>query len=731
MTIKVKIITVLLAVLLTMTPAAQAESIDFPVPDSIKPAIDFWIKVYTEVDTESGFLHDSRNLSIIYTSLPRDRKTINNTRDSIRKDLEVLASGKREGLTQSQQELLALWGADVSNERLQQASRNVRWQLGQSDRFIAGLKRSGAYRDHIESVIREKGMPLELSILPHVESSFHPGAYSSAAATGMWQFVRSTAQRFMQVDYVVDERLDPYEATKGAMALLEYNYNALGSWPLALTAYNHGANGIARAIRDVGSADIGQIISNYRGPRFGFASRNFYPQFLAAMEVDTNAEKYYGYVDRDPAPDFMTFEMDSYIDPIVVANSLGVSMSALKAYNPALQPSVWSGTKRIPKGYRLKLDKKVFSGDMAVALNTISATQRFTEQIPDESYTVRQGDSLSVIASRYNTSISELVAINQLRDRNRIRIGQTLLLPQPDGSVPSLVINDTPRAIPADGEYMVSRGDTVSVIAARFSMSPKDVLALNGLNEKSVIYPGQTLRLRGEQVTSAALPNTENIDPRTEADSSNAPVASDAVNASNIAVSTPEVETEQETEALAVAEQAVVNDEADAVDFTAEAVASSDSQDELSLLVDLQSDPSDYSVAQNMTIEIQASETLGHYADWLEVRAWDIRRLNKMDFSQPVIVGRRLKLDFANVSVEEFEQKRQEYHRDLQTNFFSSWRIRETEQYNIKRNDYLVNLTKERSVPLWLFRQYNPEVDSARLQIGQAVVFPVIERVDI
>ncbi len=137
-------------------------------------------------------------------------------------------------------------------------------------------------------------MPIELAILPHVESSYHPGAYSSAAATGMWQIVRSTAQRFMRVDYVVDQRLDPYAASNGAMELLEYNYNALGSWPLALTAYNHGANGIARAIRDVGSTDIGRIIADYKGPRFGFASRNFYPQFLAALHVDQNAQEYFG-----------------------------------------------------------------------------------------------------------------------------------------------------------------------------------------------------------------------------------------------------------------------------------------------------------------------------------------------------------------------------------------------------------------------------------------------------
>ena len=278
---------------LLMLTATQAAESDFPIPDNIRPAINFWIKVYTEADTQSGFLHDSEDLSIIYTKLGRDRDTINSTRDRIAADLRVLASGRRSGLSTAQQELLDLWGDKATNARLERAAGNIRWQLGQSDRFMEGLKRAGAYREHIESVVLSKGMPIELSILPHVESSFHPGAYSSAAATGMWQFVRSTAQRFMRVDYVVDDRLDPYTATYGAMDLLEFNYKALGNWPLALTAYNHGANGIARAVRDVGSDDIGRIIAEYRGPRFGFASRNYYAQFLAAREIAANPHQYF------------------------------------------------------------------------------------------------------------------------------------------------------------------------------------------------------------------------------------------------------------------------------------------------------------------------------------------------------------------------------------------------------------------------------------------------------
>ncbi len=684
--------------------ALQAAESDFPVPDNIRPAIAFWIKVYTEADTQSGFLHDSENLSVVYTKLQRDRQTINSTRERIAADLRVLASGKRQGLSAAQQELLALWGENVSNARLERAASNVRWQLGQSDRFMEGLKRAGAYREHIESVARSKGMPVELSILPHVESSFHPGAYSSAAATGMWQFVRSTAQRFMRVDYVVDERLDPYAATYGAMDLLEFNYNALGNWPLALTAYNHGANGIARAVRDVGSDDIGRIIDEYRGPRFGFASRNFYPQFLAALEVDRNYEQYYGPIQVDFHPGFHEETLDAFIAVADLTDSLGVSIADMQRDNPALQPAVWSGTKMIPKGYRIKVRRDILpGGNLLASLQSLPLTALHSEQIPDLSYVVRSGDSLSVIAERYDTTVSELVAINQLRDRNQIRIGQELLLPQRDGFVPTLIVS-SPQEVPTSGQYQVRRGDTVSIIAERYQLSTEELIALNNLNSSGLIYPGQNLILRapGEPTQTLpimqTLPSTENVA---------------AVEVDNVEDSLIEEAVEPSFDASLLAAEAGL----------------SVAEEQQQLLTDLSADPADYSVSADGSIEIQAIETLGHYADWLGIPTQRLRNLNGLSFREPVMIGERLRLDFANVDRATFENRRLEFHRRVQQQFFANWRIQDTEEYSIQRRDFLESLTRERSVPMWLFRQYNPELDFERLQIGQVVVFPVVQPV--
>lgn len=719
----------MLVLVFSGAPVLAADAEHFPFPENLRPAVEFWTQVYTEVDTSSGFLHDPENLAVIYARVDRSTEEVNEVRRYIAADLRVLASGKREGLTASQQHILSLWPEGVSNQRLARAADNVRWQLGQSDRFLAGMRRSGAYRAHIEDVVLSKGMPIELAVLPHVESSFHPGAYSSAAATGMWQFIRSTAQRFMQVDYVVDERLDPYSATYGAMDLLQYNYNALGTWPLALTAYNHGANGMARAVAETGTDDIGRIIAEYRGPRFGFASRNFYPQFLAVLEVESRLEEFFGELELDPPQEFVEMEMTAYVDARTIAETLNVSLDELRRTNPALQPSVWSGTKRIPRGYRLKLDRAAWSGDLLASLGQIPVQQRFNEQIPDVSYTVRSGDSLSVIAARYNTTISELVAINQLRDRNRIRVGQVLLLPQQEGAQTLLASNTSSTAnsqdIPDNGRYEVRRGDSLSLIAERFRLNQDRLMAINNLNERDVIYPGQTLVLTGEEQVQPVLLASNPV---------SEPTIRQELEELEEAEEVAEVEDQAATVAgLAGLQQSTIVLEQLDIDSASPALPLNDLmqaiEEEEQLAQDLSTDPADYSVASNDTIEIQAAETLGHYADWLGIRAWDLRRLNNMNFSDPVIIGSRLKLSFSEVDKGTFERRRREYHRDLQQAYFEQWRIRGTEKYTIRNRDLLATLARRRSVPMWLFQQYNPDVDAHRISIGQEVVFPIVEPV--
>jgi membrane-bound lytic murein transglycosylase D len=172
------------------------------------------------------------------------------------------------------------------------AGERVRIQRGQRERFKRGLEISGRYDAVFRDIFRQAGLPEDLAYLPHVESSFQANAHSSAGAVGIWQFTRSAARVFMNVDGAVDERLNPVASARGAARYLRYAYDRLGSWPLALTAYNHGIAGMQRA-RDAFGTDFMRIVYYYNSPQFGFASRNFYAEFLAARDVARQPERFF------------------------------------------------------------------------------------------------------------------------------------------------------------------------------------------------------------------------------------------------------------------------------------------------------------------------------------------------------------------------------------------------------------------------------------------------------
>lgn len=725
---------VLLGLLTLSASPAQAQSEALPRPAELEPAIRFWTRVYTEVDTDSGFLHDARNLAVVYRRVDYNRREIEQFRNRIVEDLKVLASGKRTDLTLTQQQTLDAWPEGVSNAQLAEAANTVRFQLGQSDRFVEGLIRSGAYREHINRIATERGLPVELGALPHVESSFHPGAYSHANAAGMWQFIRATGQRFMRIDNVVDERMDPYVATHAAMSLLEYNYNLLGHWPLALTAYNHGAGGLARAVREVGSDRIEDIIASYNGRAFGFASRNFYPQFLAVLDVERRAQALFGLLHLDSAPEYDQFELQAYIEADTLAATLGVTLDQLRFDNPALRPVVWQGGKRIPRGYTVKMQRNSISAPLATLMGRIPAEQMFAYQTPDVNYVVQRGDSLSAIAGRFETSVRQLVSLNQLDNQHRIRIGQTLLLPHDtnmatqtlaSGPSESAAPEVQPAVAAADGSYSVRAGDTVSRIAARLGVDESDILRLNGITDPHRIYAGQALRIpTGDEPQLMTVAYNSAVDQRAtdepvvllETDDDSRPTL----------VGPPQYDAQIHGDRLAA--QVMSEDAAD--DLAVEPDQSVSAGNELAIQA-LSADPSDYSVGSNGTVEIQASETLGHFADWLDIPTQSLRSLNQLSFSQPLIIGERLRLDFSEVDQDEFELRRRQFHVAQQENFFRNYRIQDLARHELAANDNIASIARQRySVPLWLLRQYNPELDFSRVRVGQEIVFPVVSRDD-
>ena len=349
-----------------------------PRPPGLESNVRFWTRIYSEIDGRSGLIHDSRHLDIVYEVVRfppglsrrgRERQ-VKQAKSKIRSALKRLGAGRRTNLSKTESRFLALWPEGVSNATFRNASRSIRFQLGQADRFREGLIREGAWREYIRRLFSERGLPPQLTSLPHVESSYNPKAYSRVGAAGLWQFTRSTGRLFLRVDHVVDERMDPHKATVAAARLLEANYRELGSWPLAITAYNHGVGGMRRAVRKLGTDDIAVIVERYQGRTFGFASRNFYAEFLAAAEVDSNAERYFGPLQTDPPAAFDTVEMDHFYPVKAVSKALSVDVDALREYNPSLRPSVWNGAKYLPRGFVLQVPSGSLQGPGPPAVNT-------------------------------------------------------------------------------------------------------------------------------------------------------------------------------------------------------------------------------------------------------------------------------------------------------------------------------------------------------------------------
>jgi membrane-bound lytic murein transglycosylase D len=169
------------------------------------------------------------------------------------------------------------------------------------ERFEEGLLRSRYYRSTMERIFRTAGLPPELVTLAEIESGFQSRAKSGAGAVGIWQFTRGTGREYMRISRYHDDRLNPTTETEAAAQLLRSNYETLGNWPLAITAYNYGTGGMETAASEYHS-DYEKIVRSYSGSRFGFASRNYYPEFLAALQVHQSEDQYFPNLKYEETP---------------------------------------------------------------------------------------------------------------------------------------------------------------------------------------------------------------------------------------------------------------------------------------------------------------------------------------------------------------------------------------------------------------------------------------------
>jgi len=279
----------------------------FQKPGELEPSVEFWRKTYAVWHRSEVAFHDDRYMDVVYEvmvlpgvvaeSLTSEQKErVSQRRDFWKAQLAGLENKLRYNapLNANDRQLIAKLQSSGHqlNRVLNGAAERVRSQRGTRERFKRGLEISGRYNSQFRKIFRNAGLPEELAYLPHVESSFQPSAKSSAGAVGMWQFTKSAAKTFMPGSDRVDQRLDPFASAYGAARYLSYAYSKLGDWPTAITSYNHGIGGMKRAQSQTGR-NFANIVATYDGPAFGFASRNYYSQFLAAREIATNPMHYF------------------------------------------------------------------------------------------------------------------------------------------------------------------------------------------------------------------------------------------------------------------------------------------------------------------------------------------------------------------------------------------------------------------------------------------------------
>lgn len=332
----------------------------FPAPESLRAPVEFWKNVYSTWGLGQYALHDERYLDLVYevVDIPgggregltaEDKSVLRAHRDGLEAQLRELERKQlaSETLNADEKRLRAKIVASSAGEAgVIGAADRLRAQRGIRERFARGMEIGARYDGRFRQIFREAGVPEDLAYLPHVESSFQASARSSVGAAGIFQFMPGTAKNYMVVHPATDERLDPLVAAQGAARYLADAYSRLGDWGLAITSYNHGVGGLAKARAQVGP-DIGNVVWSYSGPAFGFASRNFYAQFLAAREL---AGRTVVTPARGVTVPNERIVLDHPTSAPHLASYYGLPVEQLSMLNPGWSPAALNGRAMLPAG---------------------------------------------------------------------------------------------------------------------------------------------------------------------------------------------------------------------------------------------------------------------------------------------------------------------------------------------------------------------------------------------
>lgn len=355
----------------------------FNISPGLHDRVGFWFDIYSRYDSHKRVIHHSHFPWIIFkvvdvepiisASFPKFRWQRNQIADAVVK--KELATVRRALDSISRMRPSDLDSDKLSNTELQvysalkgllkdgrgdvrkharRARHDVRVQTGQRNFFAEGLQTAPRYLGVMEEIFEKHRLPIELTRLPLVESSFNKHAKSKVGAAGIWQFMENTGRnKKLVINDDIDERKSPFKATDAAARLLKENHMILGrSWELAVTAWNHGPGGVKKASKAVGSRDLARIIERYHSKRFDFASENFYAEFLAALYTERYSDVIFPGLPRHAPLEIQELKLTRKMRVDEILKVASISMDEFEAINPDLLKLLKS-KRPLMKGLRI------------------------------------------------------------------------------------------------------------------------------------------------------------------------------------------------------------------------------------------------------------------------------------------------------------------------------------------------------------------------------------------
>lgn len=339
---------------------------DFRVPAGIHDLVKFWLAIYTQYTSRHVVIFDSRDPRMVYDVVDL-RELHDRSRNAVAYEIAAKRLVKRKVQayrralaelsrnphpkypTAEEAKIVALKKSTGTTESFASLCHHVRSQTGQRDNVVRGLVGADPYMAEMEMVFHEMGMPLELTRLALVESSFNFHAISRVGAAGVWQFMPTSAKEYITVSHSIDERLSPLKSTVAAAKLLKRNYSVLGDWALAVVSYNHGFRGLPHFSGDDDHDfdDIAPLFSGKGKRHLGFASKSYYAEFLALLHADAYRDTFFDQIPRAPEQNVVFNKISSPANASELASANGIDLHSFEEYNPDIRDV----RARLPAGF--------------------------------------------------------------------------------------------------------------------------------------------------------------------------------------------------------------------------------------------------------------------------------------------------------------------------------------------------------------------------------------------